>query len=100
MLILLPPSETKADGGTPEQLRLESLAHPELLNERSRAISALSALAEDEAASRRILRLGPKQSGELERNRGLTTAPTMPALQRYTGVLYDAIGAGGPATAS
>jgi cytoplasmic iron level regulating protein YaaA (DUF328/UPF0246 family) len=39
------------------------------------------------------LGLGPKQSFEVDRNRALSTSPTMPALDRYTGVLFDALDA-------
>jgi cytoplasmic iron level regulating protein YaaA (DUF328/UPF0246 family) len=41
----------------------------------------------------RALRLSPRQSAEVERNRGLADAPTMPAIDRYTGVLFDALDA-------
>ncbi len=37
------------------------------------------------------LGLGPTQRFEVDRNRALATSPTMPAIERYTGVLYDAI---------
>lgn len=37
------------------------------------------------------LGLGPKLAFEVERNRRIGTSPTMPALHRYTGVLYDAL---------
>ncbi|MHB1234638.1 MAG: YaaA family protein, partial [Microbacteriaceae bacterium] len=36
-------------------------------------------------------RLGPGQRFEIERNRSLTTSPSMPAIDRYSGVLYDAL---------
>ena len=39
------------------------------------------------------LKLGRTQASEVDRNRALTTSPTMPALDRYTGVLYDALDA-------
>lgn len=39
------------------------------------------------------LKLGPAQRFELERNRRIGTSPTMPALDRYTGVLFDALDA-------
>src|SRR5699024_12023022 len=41
------------------------------------------------------LGLSARQTDEVERNAELYRAPTMPALQRYTGVLYDALDAGG-----
>lgn len=39
------------------------------------------------------LRLGPRQHAEIARNRTLTSSPTMPAIDRYTGVLFDAFDA-------
>ena len=39
------------------------------------------------------LKLGRTQASEVDRNRALTSSPTMPALDRYTGVLYDALDA-------
>lgn len=40
-----------------------------------------------------VLKLGPSQGIELIRNRELLTSPTMPAIDRYTGVVYDALDA-------
>ena len=48
-------------------------------------------LADDVPAARAALGLSPKQDDEIARNAALWTSPTMPALQRYTGVLYDAL---------
>ena len=48
-------------------------------------------LAADPEASRRALGLSPSQDAEIERNAALRTSPTLPAIQRYTGVLYDAL---------
>lgn len=53
----------------------------------------MRSLAKDEAATIAALRLGPRQHGEVLRNRAITVAPTMAALDRYTGVLYDALDA-------
>ncbi|OUE27058.1 peroxide stress protein YaaA [Clavibacter michiganensis] len=94
MLVLLPPSETKRDGGTEgSRLDLDLLAFPELTGERRTIVRAVADLARDPEAAVRALKLGPRQAGEVERNRVLETSPTMPALLRYTGVLYDPIGA-------
>jgi cytoplasmic iron level regulating protein YaaA (DUF328/UPF0246 family) len=43
----------------------------------------------------RALKLGPRQVAEVERNRALMESPTMPAIDRYTGVLFDALDAPG-----
>ncbi len=93
MKILLPPSETKRPGGTGAPLRLDELALPALQPQREQVVDALVALAADPDAARRVLKLSERQLGDIENNRMLRTAPTMPAVDRYTGVLYDALGA-------
>ena len=55
---------------------------------------ALKALARDPGATTVALKLGRTQLAEIERNRTLTSSPTMPVIDRYTGVLYDALDAG------
>lgn len=54
---------------------------------------AVRSLARDPEAAQAALGLGPKQRSEIDRNRALTVSATMPALDRYTGVLYDALDA-------
>lgn len=93
MLVLLPPSETKRDGGEPgSALDLAKLSFPELTAPRRRALTALRTVSRSVAASTVALRLGPTQRFEIDRNRVVSDSPTMPAIERYTGVLYDAIG--------
>ncbi|GAB3275381.1 peroxide stress protein YaaA [Parasphingorhabdus pacifica] len=91
MLVLLPPSETKATGGDGPPLDLGSLSHPELEPTRRELIDSLTGLAADVPESLRVLGLSQRQAGEVERNAELCTSPTAPALERYTGVLYDAL---------
>lgn len=91
MLILLPPSETKRDGGAGAPLDLDALRFPELRSVRQDVVDALLALHTDRDAAARALKLGPKQATEVDRNRAILSSPTMPALERYTGVLYDAL---------
>jgi cytoplasmic iron level regulating protein YaaA (DUF328/UPF0246 family) len=91
VLVLLPPSETKATGGDGAPLDLSALTAPGLTLVRTELVEALVKLADDVPASRAALGLSPTQDGEIERNAALWTSPTMPALQRYTGVLYDAL---------
>ncbi|WP_348787148.1 peroxide stress protein YaaA [Leifsonia sp. NPDC080035] len=93
MLILLPPSETKRTGGAGSPLALDSLRFGSLAEVRSAVLADAVALSADHDAAVRALKLGPKQAAEVDRNRELHTAPTMPALLRYTGVLYDALDA-------
>lgn len=91
MLVLLPPSETKADGGDGAPLDLDALSLPELTPLRRKLADALVGLAADVPASLAALKLSQRQSGEVARNAELFSAPTMPAVRRYTGVLYDAL---------
>lgn len=93
MLILLPPSETKRPGGAGRAFDLSRLALPSLTPQRTALVDALVALSADEDASARVLKLGPKQRGEVAVNAALRDAPTMPAVDRYTGVLFDALDA-------
>ncbi|MCX7537272.1 peroxide stress protein YaaA [Corynebacterium sp. P5875] len=91
MLIVLPPSETKADGGDGAPLDLDRLSFPELNPVRHEIAEALLAL--DDATMREVLKISEKLGGEIAANRRLWTSPTMPAIRRYTGVLYDALDA-------
>lgn len=93
MLILLPPSETKRAGGTGRSLSLELLRFPALTEARRALAEDVVALSRDPDAAIAALKLGPKQHGEVETNRLLWTSPTLPALDRYTGVLFDALDA-------
>ncbi|MGC5022878.1 peroxide stress protein YaaA [Micromonospora sp. DT47] len=92
MLILLPPSEGKADAGTGRRLDLTRLSLPELTPARQEVLAALMALsAGDEEAALAALGLSAGQRGELARNARLDRAATAPAGQVYTGVLYEAL---------
>ncbi|MEY4533624.1 MAG: hypothetical protein RI926_1393 [Actinomycetota bacterium] len=97
MLILLPPSETKRDGGEGaplEQLLTGSaLSFPELNPIRKRVVAATVSLARKPKVCAEVLKLSPKQMGEVDRNKAVKTSPTMPAIDRYTGVLYDGLAA-------
>ncbi|AUS80183.1 peroxide stress protein YaaA [Actinoalloteichus sp. AHMU CJ021] len=93
MLVLLPPSETKSSGGQGPALRLSGLSWPELEPVRRRVADALVGLAGDVPASLSALGLSERQEDEVARNARLWSAPTAPALLRYTGVLFDALGA-------
>ncbi len=93
MFVLLPPSETKAPGGDGPALDLSSLCAPELTDVRKALVESLIELSADPDAAAAALKLGPTQAAEARRNAALWDAPVMPALQRYTGVLYDALDA-------
>ncbi|MFE5410014.1 YaaA family protein [Microbacterium sp. NPDC056569] len=93
MLILLPPSETKRAGGSGAPFDPTRIALPQLAAQREAVLDALVALSADEDEAARVLKLGPRQRGEVAVNAVLRTAPTMAAIDRYTGVLFDALGA-------
>ena len=94
MLLLLPPSETKRDGGAEgSTLDLWQLGYWALTPLRKRVVEALTRLSRSVADSTKSLGLGTTQRFEIERNRALLTSPLLPALDRYTGVLYDGLAA-------
>lgn len=92
MLVLLPPSETKAPGGDGPPLDLDRLSLPELNPVRRKIADAIVDLAADVPGSLDVLGLSRRQEDEVARNAALWSSPTLPALERYTGVLYDALG--------
>jgi len=91
VLVLLPPSESKAvppRRGRP--VDVESLSFPELTAQRLRLLAALAeASARPDAAER--LGVGASLAAEVERNTRLTGVPALPVSRVYTGVLYDAL---------
>lgn len=92
VLLLLPPSETKADGGDGGRLDFETLSFADLNPVRRKLSDALVELSADVPASIAALGLSTRQTAEVSRNAALFGSPTLPALRRYTGVLYDALG--------
>ena len=56
-------------------------------------ITAARSVSSEESSARTALKLGPKSIEERFRNLALDTSGTMPAIDRYTGVLYDPLGA-------
>jgi cytoplasmic iron level regulating protein YaaA (DUF328/UPF0246 family) len=94
VLVVLPPSETKALGGDGPPLDLDSLSYPELNPVRRKLTDALTELATDLPASLAALGISARQSDEVARNAELHSSATLPWLRRYTGVLYDALDIG------
>ena len=90
MLVLLPPSEGKAPGGDGPPLDLEALSFPALGPVRRRLVTTVESLARRRPrVLAAALHLTAKQAGAVADDAGLTTSPTLPALARYTGVVYD-----------
>lgn len=88
MIFLLPPSETKQLGGLSTKA---PLAFPELNPARAMVYRELIDLCKDSDAAAKSLKLGAKQLGEIAHNLALGKSKTMPAIKRYTGVLYEAL---------
>ena len=86
MLILLPPSETKAPGGERDTM---SVSFPALDSVRASLFDDLSAMDVDEMMG--LLKIPKTKREEAVENQSLRTGPVMPAIYRYTGVLYDAL---------
>ena len=92
MLVLLPPSEGKAEVDSGPTLDLTSLRLPELTPARQAVLEELVELCSaDELKAREVLGLSQGLRGEVARNAALRTASTRPAGEIYTGVLYDAL---------
>ena len=92
MLFLLPPSETKAHGGVPLSISQVALTFGGLNAARDQVYSKLREVcAGDRARAARILKLSDRQLDDLDENLRVQDAPVMPALNRYTGTLFDAI---------
>lgn len=94
MIVLLPPSETKRSGVDGPPLRLDRLSYTGLTALRTELVDDIVGLAADVPACRRALGLTAKQDAEIARNAALMAAATLPAIDRYTGVLYDALDIG------
>lgn len=93
MLVLLPPSESKAGRSRGTSLDLASLSFPALTAAREQVLEAVATTsAADDAHA--VLGVSPNLVDEVARNTVLTTAPAPPAAQVYTGVLYDALDLG------
>jgi cytoplasmic iron level regulating protein YaaA (DUF328/UPF0246 family) len=90
VLILLPPSEGKAE---PRRGKPLDLGTGPLADARRAVVDALVDLCRGpEEAAITTLGLGPTQADDVRRNARLRELPTAPAERVYTGVLYDALG--------
>lgn len=92
MRILLPPSEAKSHGGRGLPLGRRRRRHP-IDDSRELVHQALAALlAGDRLEASRCLLLPDSVAREaLADNQRIRTAPTMPALHRYAGTVYDGL---------
>ncbi|HET7398686.1 MAG TPA: peroxide stress protein YaaA [Intrasporangium sp.] len=90
MLILLPPSEGKAQRRRGRPLDLGALSFPTLGPTRQNVIDAVGTLSTTPERYA-VLGTSPSLVEEVARNTRLRTAPAAPAGEVYTGVLYDAL---------
>ncbi len=98
-MILLPPSQGKADGGAGPPWERAQTAFPELIAERRRVRDAVRAALRggDGAAERLLGARGDHLARALADWDALDTARTLPADERYRGVVWEALA---PATLS
>ncbi|MGF7237076.1 MAG: peroxide stress protein YaaA [Frankia sp.] len=91
--ILLPPSEAKATGGDGPALRAAGFGDGPLAPVRQAVLTAVAELCRDDpAAAAAALKLPPGRAEEdLARNVAVLEAPTLAALDRFTGVVYAAL---------
>ncbi|MCW2541735.1 MAG: hypothetical protein JWN95_3460 [Frankiales bacterium] len=95
MRILLPPSEGKRTGGSGRSLvrRSSTRIPPGLLVPRGLALDALARTISLPSAAQRLLLPESIAPTALAENSAVLTGPTMPALRRYQGVVYEGLAA-------
>jgi len=90
VLVLLPPSEGKAYGGSGAPLDLAALSFPSLTATRKALLKDLVRLAKKQTGALQLaLGLSDGQRDEVLKDRDLLTAPTLPVMELYTGIVYD-----------
>jgi cytoplasmic iron level regulating protein YaaA (DUF328/UPF0246 family) len=92
VFILLPPSEGKTAPTGGPALDLTALSFPELTAPRTAVVGALVSLCTGSATTaQKILGISARMTAEMDRNATLLSQPCAPAVEIYTGVLYDAL---------
>jgi cytoplasmic iron level regulating protein YaaA (DUF328/UPF0246 family) len=99
VLILLPPSETKANRRRGRPVDPTTWSFPELTATRERVAAALAEVSASPTAAE-ALGVSENLLDEVARNLSLDTLPATPAAEVYTGVLYDALDLGSLDTAA
>lgn len=85
MLFLLPPSESKAIGGNPLSIDMVALTFGGMQPARDALYSKLVKFSKSKAGKAKFTK------DQIELNLNVQTAPTMPAIDRYVGTLFDAL---------
>lgn len=114
MLIILPPSETKTMGGRPGPVAVEKLSFPGLAPTRHRLLAAVESMGrrfqdaatgsagapEEKAIAEldKMIGIRPTQHTEHASNAAVRASEVLPAVERYTGVAFDALDATGQRT--
>ncbi|WP_084010360.1 peroxide stress protein YaaA [Pseudofrankia sp. DC12] len=95
MRILLPPSEAKTPGGDGPALRVTGFGDGPIAAARIEVAQAVAAFCHRDPATAIVaLRLpASRAETDLATNAAILDAPTMPALDRFAGVLYEALAA-------
>ncbi|OHV41528.1 MULTISPECIES: peroxide stress protein YaaA [Pseudofrankia] len=93
MRILLPPSEAKTQGGDGPSLRVAGFGDGPLAAARAEVTQAVAAFCRDDPAAAIVAFRLPASRAEMElaANAAILDAPTRPALDRFVGVLYEAL---------
>ncbi len=99
MLILLPPSESKAVRRRGHPVDPATLSFPELADTRRRVAAALREVSRSSDAPA-LLGVSANLLDDIARNLVLDSAPAAAAAEVYTGVLYDALDLPSLATAA
>ena len=93
MLFLLPPSEGKTPASGGPTFAANKLVFPELGARRMELMEALADFCKEKPElAAEALGLGPSQANLLTLDQELLSAHCAPAIQIYTGVLYDHLG--------
>lgn len=97
MLILLPPSEGKNQPAAGPVLELGKLAFsPGLDRPRERLVRALENLGDRPLnKAMKVMDLSPGLAGDIALNSQISSSPTAPAREVYSGVLYERLGLSG-----
>ena len=92
-LILLPPSEGKSSGGDGLPWSKTTQSFPELESARKEVIKALKTAMKAPVVERsKLLGVGEAKTDEATKaNLSVNAGKTLPTIERYTGVLYDAL---------
>lgn len=93
MLVLLPPSEGKTREGSGPPLALGELSFHELTPTREHLLDVLGRLARARPdVLGKALGLTARQRAEVDKDAVLRTAPTLPVMELYTGIVFDNLG--------